>query len=228
MQTSLCDEREGTRELRSTRISRRHLLAASVLAPATLLLPEQAFAGIASGLKPEEAARLTREGSVERRFQLNIQQRPYLAALSYCRINRPAEQVFATLSKPEELKRALPVTRDAKYFKDSTRLRVEHGSFLVHGGYTLFWQPDAAEQTIRFWLDPSQPRDVDDVLGYFRVQPHVDGSSLLTVGIAVDTGKSILASTFRGRIHDYMSRPARYIARYVHKQPTMTLASRVD
>lgn len=209
---------------RSNALSRRQWLTAAAALPALVVVPgvalhsRDAWAGGLEDLNAEELARLGKKGSVERRFNLDLDGRSYLAALSYSPIARPAADVFATLSRPADLKRALPVTRDAKFVHGSDKLRVVHGTFLINGGYTLMWQPNPSSGEIRFWLDASEPHDVQDVLGYFRVREHRDGC-LLTVAVAVDTGTSPVASLFRGKIHDYMSRPARYIARYVNKLP---------
>jgi hypothetical protein len=88
----------------------------------------------------------------------------------------------------------------------------------------LDWRPDADQGLIQFWMDPSQPHDLDDLLGYFRVQPRTSGSCLLTVAVAIDLGNNSMATLFKGKIHDYLGRPARYIARYLRNNPVQATA----
>lgn len=145
--------------------------------------------------------------------------RNYLGALSYSGIAREAETTFAVLQDMDHLPRALPATRETFFPNpsDPHALRVVHGTFLINGGYTLIWKPEPDQHLIRFWLDRSQPADVEDVFGFFRVAAYGPRESILTVAVAVDPGAGLLASMFRGKIHDFMSRPARYIKNYIHR-----------
>jgi hypothetical protein len=203
---------------RGPRLPRRRFLAGALLPPALWLLPDSSAAAV-TPLAAEEARALKREGSVERRFQWRVDGGTYLGALSYCRVKRPASELFEMLLRPEILRVALPVTRDVQFADSQEKLRVVQGTFLVNGSYTLDWRPNAERRQINFWLDQGQPHDVEDVFGYFRVRPESDSSCVLTVALAVSLGESVVAEIFRGSIHDYMGRPARYIARYAHRQP---------
>jgi carbon monoxide dehydrogenase subunit G len=168
-------------------------------------------------LSREESSRLFTGGSVERRFELTLNARPYLAALSYSGVSRPKAEVFRIMSTPEELPKALPVTRDTKFVNNNSQMYVVQGTFLIHGSYTLHWVVDEATGLVRFWLDPKLPHDITDVVGFFRVEEQAPGRSLLTVAVAVDIGDSPVAGMFKGKIHDYLSRPARYVARYIQR-----------
>lgn len=203
---------------RGPRLPRRRFLVGALLPPALWLLPDASAAAV-TPLAAEEARALKRDGSVERRFQWRVDGGIYLGALSYCRVKRPASELFEMLLRPEILRVALPVTRDVQFADSQEKLRVVQGTFLVNGSYTLDWRPNPAQRQINFWLDQGQPHDVEDVFGYFRVRAESDSSCVLTVALAVSLGDSVVAEIFRGSIHDYMGRPARYIARYAHRQP---------
>jgi len=61
----------------------------------------------------------------------------------------------------------------------------------VHGGgttYTVRIERSAQRSELRFWLDSSRPHDIDDVFGFFRVEPFGEGKSLVTVAAALDLG----------------------------------------
>jgi hypothetical protein len=168
-------------------------------------------------LSREELKQLSIGGSAERRFELTLNNRSYLAALSYSGVARPKSEVFRIMSTPEELPKALPVTRDTRFVNNNSQMYVVQGTFLIHGSYTLHWVVDEPSGLVRFWLDPKLPHDITDVVGYFRVEEQAPDRCLLTVAVAVDIGDSPVAGMFKGKIHDYLSRPARYVARYIQR-----------
>jgi hypothetical protein len=215
------------------RLSRRALLGAAALPLGTRLslagpstggllgadpLKDALPANTAADFRPEDLQKLDTGGSVERRFELTLYSRPYLAALSYSGVSRPRDEVFRIMSTPEELPKALPVTRDTRFVNNNSQMYVVQGTFLIHGSYTLHWVVDETSGLVRFWLDPNLPHDITDVVGFFRVQEQEPGRSLLTVAVAVDIGDNPIAGMFKNKIHDYLSRPARYVARYIQKR----------
>lgn len=204
------------------RCSRRELLFGVTALGTTALVAAPAGAepeAEVSRFTPDERARLLSHGEVRRRFTFTHGRRSYLGALSYSGIAREAATVLSTLQDMDHLPRALPATRETFFPNPNDRqaLRVVHGTFLVNGGYTLSWNPQPSQNLIRFWLDRSQPADVEDVFGFFRVEAYGPQQSILTVAVAVDPGEGLLAAMFRGKIHDFMSRPARYIKNYIHR-----------
>lgn len=125
---------------------------------------------------------------VSRPMQFETESGSYRGGLSYSLVHAPAAAVLAALSNVDTLPQALPHTKTARLLDVRGGLaRVE----LVHGGgttYTVRIQRSSHGSELRFWLDPSQPHDINDVFGFFRVEPFVDGKSLITVGAALDLG----------------------------------------
>jgi hypothetical protein len=85
-----------------------------------------------------------------------------------------------------------------------SRVELVQGGSFVDARYTVMLERADAE-TIRFWLDPSQPHDIRDVWGFFRVQAAPGGRSLITVGAALDLGDG-LSRLFEDKIASMMLR----------------------
>ena len=56
---------------------------------------------------------------------------------------------------------------------------------------------------LRFWLDPSQPHDIADCWGYFRVQPWGRRASLLTYAALVHLDFGMVKMLFTEKIRRY-------------------------
>lgn len=114
----------------------------------------------------------------------------YRGGLSYSLVHAPAAAVLAALSNVDTLPFALPHTKSARLVDVRGGLaRVE----LDHGGasYTVSIQRSASRSELHFWLDASRPHDINDVFGFFRVEPFGEGNSLVTVAAALDLGAGL-------------------------------------
>ncbi len=214
----------NARETSAAPLPRRNLLLGAATSLAGIAaFPEMAQAAGVSALTAEELAALRKTSVVSRQFEFRHRGRDYLGALSYSGIARPAEAVWQVLTAPSTFPRAWPNTRGAS-FADSahSRLNLHQGSSVVDVHYSVFWRPDELKREIHYWMDRTRPTDFRDTFGFFRIRPDGDQRSVLSVGLALDPGSSLAALLFRGMIHDYMVRPARWIARYMHERTPAT------
>jgi hypothetical protein len=109
----------------------------------------------------------------------------------------------------------LPHTKSARLIDVRRGIaRVE----LVQGGstsYTVSIERVQGRSELRFWLDSSRPHDIEDVFGFFRVEPFGQGESLVTVAAAVDLGSSITSLLFSSAVERTVLSTPRQIREYV-------------
>jgi len=155
---------------------------------------------------------------VSRPMQFDTGRGRYRGGLSYSLVNAPAAAVLSALSNVDTLPQALPNTKSARLIDVRGGLaRVE----LVHGGgttYTVHIQRSAApccRSELRFWLDPSRPHDIEDVFGFFRVEPFGEGKSLVTVAAALDLGSGLTSLFFSSAVERSVLSTPRRIRDYV-------------
>lgn len=191
-----------------------------LLAGHSLLNASEARASVElRGFSTEEMSTLNTGGAVERRFELPHRGTKYLSAVSYGVLDKPCSQARGLWKNPvKHLAKALPATRQVQHVSGGapfSRLKIEHGNSVVQGGWGALYSVSDDGLTARFWLDPNAPRDVKDVFGYFRLTPWDNQRCLVTAAVAVDPGDGLLASVFRGMIHNYLVRTAARIQRYL-------------
>jgi hypothetical protein len=149
----------------------------------------------------------------------------YVGGVSYQVVDAQPELVLAALSDVTNWPEALPRTKSARLVDSVdglSRVELVQGGTFVDARYTVVLQRVDGE-TIRFWLDPSQPHDIRDVWGFFRVKPLPGGRSLITVGAALDTGDG-LPRLFEDKIALMMLRAPSQIRDFV--QPRALALSR--
>jgi hypothetical protein len=171
------------------------------------------------GFSTEELQSLNGGGAVERRFELPHRGTKYLSAVSYGVLDKPCSQAVGLWKDPvKHLAKALPATRQVELVRAGapfSRLKIEHGNSVVQGNWGAVYGVSDDGMVARFWLDTNAPRDVKDVFGYFRLSSWDSQRCLVTAAVAVDPGDGLLASVFRGMIHNYLVRTAARIQRYI-------------
>jgi hypothetical protein len=141
----------------------------------------------------------------------------YVGGVSYQVVDARPELVLAALSDVANWPEALPRTKSARLLKAKdglSRVELVQGGSLVEARYTVMLARADAD-TIRFWLDPSAPHDIQDVFGFFRVQPLPGGRSLITVGAALDLGDGIARMLFEDKIAGMLLRAPHKIRQFV-------------
>jgi hypothetical protein len=181
-------------------------LAASVVGSlagsgaAALALPRTADA---APLPTADVARLD-EGEVVRvPLDVDLPEGSCFGGVSYAVIHAPLADVMAVLADPGTYRSILPMTLEVRVLAVhglDTQVFLRQGSGAGSAGYVLLVRR-ASQWLIRFWLDPSQPHEIADLWGYFRVQPWAGGASLLTYAalVRLDFGlvKMLFTETIR-------------------------------
>ena len=173
----------------------------------------------AESLTAEENGRLLAGQVVARNVDATVHGGQYVGGVSYAIIDAPQVRVLAALLDPAAYLHILPLVQETREvgWSDGDRLYYfRHGSSLGSGGYTCRVHPEAGG-TLRFWLDPSQPHDIDDAWGYFRVDDAGNGRTLLTVGMLVDLGFGFARLLFEERIRSRLLTTPGLVKRYVEK-----------
>jgi len=170
---------------------------------------------LAQGLTRSEREALLAGEVVSRPMRFETDSGSYRGGVSYSVVNAPAAAVLSALSNVDTLPQALPHTKSARLIDVRGSLaRVE----LVHGGgttYTVRIERAPQRSELRFWLDSSRPHDIDDVFGFFRVEPFGEGKSLVTVAAALDLGLGLTSLFFSDAVErSVLSTPAQ-IRNYV-------------
>jgi hypothetical protein len=155
---------------------------------------------------------------VERPMRFETGAGRYVGGISYQIIEARPEVVLAALSDVTNWPEALPRTKSARLLGAEggvSRVELVQGSGLVNARYTVMLERAHDAETIRFWLDPSKPRDIRDVWGFFRVQPLPGGRSLITVAAALDLGDGLARMLFEDKIASMLLRTPRQIRAFV-------------
>jgi hypothetical protein len=191
--------------------SRAPVLAARALPRPSLTAGEQQ--ALHSGRMVSRALRFEQDGG------------RYVGGVSYQVVDRQPEVVLSALSDVTNWPDALPRTKSARLLGSSdglSRVELVQGGSFLDARYTVVLERGDSD-TIRFWLDASQPHDIRDVWGFFRVKALPGGRSLITVGAALDLGDG-LPRLFEDKIASMMLRAPRQIRDFV--QPHALALSR--
>lgn len=193
-------------------------LAATAVAEPTRAIANGAAA--AGAARPSFSARereaLSAGGMVSRALRFEQGGGHYVGGVSYQVVDARPELVLSALSEVANWPEALPRTKSARLVDSRdglSRVELVQGGAFVDARYTVVLERADAE-TIRFWLDGSQPHDISDVWGFFRVKALPSGRSLITVGAALDLGDG-LTRLFEDRIAGMMLRAPRQIRDFV-------------
>jgi hypothetical protein len=164
---------------------RRSLIGFAGVAALTALLPERIVA--AEGLPADDLGRLVRGEIVRVPLDLDLPQGSYFGGLSYAVIPAPLAAVTAVLDDPGTYGSILPMTLESRLLARrgaDRRVYFRQGGPLGSAAYVLQVRRESPG-LFRFWLDPSEPHDVADLWGYFRVSPWGREASLLTYAALV-------------------------------------------
>jgi hypothetical protein len=142
----------------------------------------------------------------------------YVGGLSYSIVHAPAANVLVALGNVETLPQALPRTKAARLIDvqgSEARVELVQGKGALEAAYTVRIERVPGRSELRFWLDPTRPHDIEDVFGFFRVEPFGDGKSLVTVAAALDLGSGVASLFFSSAIERTVLGAPRQIRDYV-------------
>ena len=202
----------------------------AVTLAATAAAEPQHGGGAATATRPSftagEREALNAGSMVSRALRFDQGGGHYVGGVSYQVVDARPELVLAALSDVANWPDALPRTKSARLLDSvdgMSRVELVQGSALVDARYTVVLERVDSE-TIRFWLDGSQPHDISDVWGFFRVRTLPGGRSLITVGAALDLGDG-LTRLFEDRIARVMLRAPRQIRDFVQPRALALVGS---
>jgi len=200
------------------------LLCAYLLAlPGSVTAAPAAGAGAAqlpaaASLTARDRQALAGGGMVSRPLRFDQAGGRYVGGVSYQVADARPEVVLAALSDVANWPEALPRTKSARLLDSVggvSRVELVQGSSFLDARYAVMLERAGDGETIRFWLDPSQPHDIRDVWGFFRVQAFPGGRSLITVGAALDLGDGLARALFEDKIAGMLLHAPRKIRAFV-------------
>jgi carbon monoxide dehydrogenase subunit G len=130
----------------------------------------------------------------------------YVGGTAYVLINALPDQVLALLEQTDSFWQVLPRVLDLKAVGEEGKDRlveIEQGTSLVSGRYTARIRTErgpAGRSSIRFWLDKTRPRALEDAYGSFEMEPYGQGKTLVTWKIRIDLGAGFAKWFFEERI----------------------------
>jgi hypothetical protein len=152
--------------------------------------------------------------------------RRYSGGVSHLLVHASADVVMRELNDPQGMQQVLPRTQRATLINARAGVReVEllQGNDWVQATYTVTLkdQPrgDSQEQRVTFALDHRKPHDINDLWGYFSVQPLYPNVCVVTMAAFVDLGSS-LATLFERHIQDLILSTPLNLQRTLDQRPT--------
>lgn len=199
---------------------RRSLIqAAGASALATLIPPSRAHA---RALAAEEVRLLEAGEVVKTPLDVQLPRGDYFGGVSYALMPAPLTRVMDVLLDPGAYLRILPLTQEARVLSESG---LDRQIFLRTGGragsvaYVLLVRRES-QGLVRFWLDPSQPHEIADCWGYFRVQTWTKETSLLTYAALLHLDFGIVKMLFTETIRRYALNTPALVRGYVRAHAT--------
>jgi hypothetical protein len=136
----------------------------------------------AAPLPARDQERLAAGEVVRVPLDLDLPQGSYFGGVSYAVIQAPLADVTAVLLDPSAYRSILPMTLESRLLWQrgpDMSVYFRQGGRAGSAAYVLLVRRES-QGLLRFWLDPSQPHEIADLWGYFRVQPWGKEGSLLT------------------------------------------------
>lgn len=162
-----------------------------------------------AGFTPEER-RALREGELVRRPQTRREGgHSYIGGTSWIRVDAPRDRVFEEVTDVSAYPRLIPGVSEARLVEghgDRRLVFFRHRYSFVSASYYAFVRIDRDAHTVHFDLDPSRPHDVRAGRGFISVDRHGRTRSIVTWGVMVDAGSSIVSGVFGPVIHDWILR----------------------
>jgi hypothetical protein len=152
------------------RIHRRALLCGTGGAALGALVPRPL---LGEELTHDEHRRLAFFSPIRVPLDLDLPQGSYFGGLVYQKIRCTVDEVMTVAGDPGGYASILSYTQEARVLSRSGRdvqVYLRQGEGVISVSYVMLVRREASN-LIRFWLDPSQPHDLDDAWGFLRVEP---------------------------------------------------------
>lgn len=149
------------------------------------------FAAALSHFDSEEVAQLVAGESVRRKFRIRRGNIDYHAGLGYRLIQTSPMEVIRALRRPDGIVRAIPYGVEATTVSENdgvARVRIRQGKSPIIGKYSVRLEWDLGSYQARFWVDPTEERDVRDLWGVFSAREVAPGWTLVSFGFAFNIG----------------------------------------
>lgn len=125
----------------------------------------------------------------------------YLGGYREVYIDASPALVMATLLNIESYREILPMLRSFNPLPMSPEghlmSEVDEGGSLGHARYTA--RVERRGDTVRFWVDRTQPHEIEDAFGWFKIAEEGSGT-LVKFRVWIDVGSSLTESLFGGKI----------------------------
>ncbi|APR85711.1 Hypothetical protein A7982_11060 [Minicystis rosea] len=197
---------------------RRSLIQAASAAALGALLPARSAA--ARELDAEEIRRLGRGELVRVPLDVELSKGEYFGGVSYAVLPDSPPDVMRALLDPAAWTSILPLTLEARLLGtkgQDLQVFFKQGARLGTASYVLLVRRESPG-LLRFWLDPSQPHEIADCWGYFRVQPWSRRASLLTYGALVHLDFGMVKMLFTEKIRSYALTTPALVRNYLKAQ----------
>lgn len=179
-------------------------------------VPAQAQLG--SPLTEAERARLDEGEFVARPTTERRQGLRLIGGTSFQVLDLPPDAAWRAVQDVGQYRHMVPKVSESTLIESSggTKfVRIRHDFGPVDATYTIRMDFHTSSQLAMFRLDESRPHDIRAGWGFFRVRPWSGGRSLLSFGIYVDPGPSLLTGVLGGTFHEWVLKIPHTFRRYV-------------
>lgn len=197
---------------------RRSLIQAASAAALAALLPEARAE--AREISPDDLRRLTHGEVVKVPLDLELASGDYFGGISYAVIQAPVAEVMGVLLDPSSYTHILPLTLESRVIGargGDNQVFFKQGGKLGTASYVLVVRRESPG-LLRFWMDPSEPHDIGDCWGYFRVQPWGRRGSLLTYAALLHLEPGLVKMLFTETIRRYSMGTPGLVRAYVRER----------
>jgi hypothetical protein len=199
---------------------RRSLIqAAGAGALATLIPPARAHA---RALAADEVRTLEAGEVVKIPLDLTLARGDYFGGVTYALLPAPLVRVMDVLLDAGAYRSIFPLTQEARVLSASG---LDRQIFMRTGGragsvaYVLLVRRES-QGLVRFWLDPSQPHEIADCWGYFRIQSWTKETSLLTYAALLHLDFGIVKMLFTETIRRHSLNTPALLRAYLRAHAT--------
>jgi ribosome-associated toxin RatA of RatAB toxin-antitoxin module len=190
----------------------RSLLAITVVG--FLLAGGNAWAD--GGFSAGELAKLRRGGQVSR--PLRNARSDQVGGTAWILVNADVDTVWRAITDFSSYRRFVPAAQRSRTLQKNGDVRIvsmRQESGLIQVDYALRFVLDNRKREVRFRIDHRRPHEVRDGWGFFKVEPREDGRTLVSYGVVVEPGSSVLAAIVGDELRDRVLSIPRRLKRWV-------------